>query len=167
MTNEELQQIVSAVMAEIRSSSSPVTQLPVDTVLDEAYSLPVTRGTGVYRISIPMIVTAVAALVAGQTNFWGGAAGPSTNPGTPAYGIVYEASVPGSYTHFLDSEGHPLVVSYGEVARMRWTGTAWTKEATDYVSKSFFHVVSQSEYEANKEQLDATTAVHFIYEEED
>ena len=166
MTSEELAEVVSEVLAAIRETSSPVTQLPVETVLDDSYSLPVTRGTGVYRISIPMIVTAVASLVAGQTYFWGGAAGPSTNPGTPAYRIVYEASVAGIYTHFKDANGDSLQVGFGEVVRLRWTGTAWTKEATDYVSKSFFHVVSEGEYEANKEALDATPAVHFIYEED-
>lgn len=163
MTDEE---IITEVLRRIRAQSSPVTQLPVGTDLDNTYSLPVTKGTSVYRVSIPNLITAVAALVAGQTYFWGGAAGPSTNPGTPAYKIIYEASVPGSYSHFPDANGDPLVVSYGEVARLRWTGTAWVKEATDYVSKSFFHVVSESDYLENQETLDATSAVHFIYEED-
>ena len=163
MTDEE---IITEVLRRIRLQSRPVTQLPVGTALDETYSLPVTKGTTVFRLSIPAIITAVATLLSGQNYLWGGAAGPSTNPGTPAYGIVYEASVVGQYTHFLDSEGNPIVVSYGEVARLRWAGTYWVKEATDYVSKSFFHVVSESQYEANKATLDATDAIHFIFEED-
>ena len=56
-----------------------------------------------------------------------------TVPGTPDYKVAYIASEPGTYTNFPG-----IVVNDGEVAVLKWDGTAWNKEVTGAAARSEF-----------------------------
>jgi len=76
------------------------------------------------EITADMVKAAMNAMVnsLGAEFQYGGVAEPSDNPGTPDYKVAYLASTPGTYTNFGG-----IVVAAGEVANLKWNGTAWSK----------------------------------------
>lgn len=80
------------------------------------------------EVTADMVKTAMEAMVAslGAEFQFGGVAEPTDpGPGTPDYKVAYLASTPGTYTYFGG-----ITLADGEVAILKWDGTAWSKEVT-------------------------------------
>lgn len=86
------------------------------------------------EVTADMVKTAMNAMVAslGAEFQFGGVAEPGDNPGTPDYKVAYLASTPGTYTYFGG-----ITLADGEVAILKWDGSAWSKEVTGATPKYY------------------------------
>ena len=71
-----------------------------------------------------------------------------TNPGTPSEKVFYIASEPGTYTNFNN-----LVVNNGEVAILKYNGTAWNKDIPGIASAAELNQLGQEVEELGNETL--------------
>ncbi len=69
---------------------------------------------------------------------YAGVATPSTNPGTPDGKVFYLASTAGTYTNFGS-----LTVAEGEVAVLKYNGSAWSKDITGAATKDELNQLGQ------------------------
>lgn len=76
---------------------------------------------------------------------YAGVATPSTNPGTPDGKVFYLASTAGTYTNFGS-----LTVAEGEVAVLKYNGSAWSKDVTGAATKDELNQLGQNKVDSEQ-----------------
>ena len=138
LSNDQ-QEVYEAVLAALATDRSSVDSLDkVSAVGNEDTSLPVVTSNGqLVTILIGTLVALSAQNLSQSLALWAGPASPSTDPGSSPYNKVYLACESGSYSNFLDEDGHVITLEDGEVALIRRKTTYWEKETLALLNKAF------------------------------
>lgn len=122
------------------------------------------------EVTAAMVKAAVDQMVAslGAGYQFMGVATPATTPGNTDIKQFYIASIPGTYTNFLDAGSDPLEVAKGEVAALKYD-TAWSKEVfadlseLDDIAETLYLRDGEKNYLAINSIVTANTTIFIQY----